>query len=61
MCDCCTPIKLASMKKNFNVKTEHTDKGIKVNIEPKDSSKVEAFKKFIDASQDLCGEDCCSG
>jgi hypothetical protein len=49
------------MSEKFNVKIDETVKGIKILVEPKDETKVESFKKFVDSAKEWCdcGPNCC--
>ncbi len=57
---CCnTGATLKSMCEKYDVKISETDKGITMEVEPKDKSKVKQFKDFIKACRDYCDCDCC--
>ena len=55
MCNC--NLSFHKLDERFNIKYEPTDTGVILNIEPKDKSKVESFKKFMEACRDF--NDCC--
>jgi hypothetical protein len=58
--ECCgTGLSLKSLSEKYDVKVSETEKGIAMEIEPKDKSKVKQFKAFIKASQDYCDCGCC--
>ena len=40
-----------------NIKVSETEKGVNVEISPKDASKIDSFKALAKAHQDIC--DCC--
>lgn len=58
MTNCCG-FNAKNLSKHFNLKVSNTDDGIKVDVTPKDKSKVESLQKFAEACRDLCEEDCC--
>jgi len=58
MSNCCTGLGTKNFKEKFNFDFEQTDKGIKVHIMPKDKSKVDSFKKFVEACNDFCEDEC---
>ena len=55
MCNC--NLNFGKINDKFDISYEPTDNGVKFNVEPKDKSKVEAFKKFVEACNDF--NDCC--
>lgn len=58
MCNHFSCLNLDSVKDKFNINYEQTDKGIQINVEPKDKSKTESFKKFIEACRDFHDCEC---
>ena len=58
MLNCCNGPDLKSICENFNCDIEKTTNGIKIELQPKDSSKIKPFQNFIEACQELCDCDC---
>lgn len=60
MKNCCSNVNLAccDLQDKLNVTYQETEKGITINVEPKDPEKTEAFKKFIAAFKDFTDCDC---
>ncbi|MCG8699472.1 MAG: hypothetical protein MI922_15555 [Bacteroidales bacterium] len=44
---------------NFEVNHTILEDGVQFKVVPKDKSKTEAFKKFVEACNDFYGKDCC--
>ena len=59
MTHCCTGLGTKNLKEKFDFDYEHTEKGVKIHVMPKDQSKVESFKKFVEAYNDYCDFECC--
>ena len=55
MCNC--NLNFGKLNERFDIKYEPTDKGVILNIEPKDKTKIESFKKFVEACRNF--NDCC--
>ena len=46
-----------SICEQFECKVTETQKGIQINVTPKDASKTESFKALVKTFHDFCG--CC--
>ena len=58
MFDCCTQWS-ESVKDKLECKIEETEKGIRIDMEPKDPDKKQAFQDLMKACKEFCGtEDC---
>ena len=55
---CCHGSHMKSICDKFDIKISQTEKGVQINAEPKDQSKVKSFQKFVESWKDLCGSDC---
>lgn len=63
MTECCSNKQtiidcLKTLGELCNCKITETEKGIQMDIEPKDASKVEEFKAVIKSSSESCGCSC---
>ncbi len=62
MFDCCGSNLSEFMKDKLEFKIEETEKGIRIEVVPKDQGKKQAFQALIKAGREFCGfEDskCC--
>ena len=57
--ECCCVKCLRMIKDEFNFNVTENDKGISINISPKDPNKVEALKSLLRGIKGLCGV-CCT-
>lgn len=56
MTNCCGP-DLKSYCDQFDCKVKETDKGIQIEVSPKDPKKANSFKDLVKACKDFC--ECC--
>jgi hypothetical protein len=62
MFDCCSTQWSESIKDKLEFKVEETDKGIRIEVVPKDPDKKEAFQNLMKACKEFCGTEnskCC--
>ena len=62
MFDCCSTHLSESRKDKLEFKVEETDKGIRIEVVPKDPDKKEAFQNLMKACKEFCGTEdskCC--
>ena len=57
--ECCCVKYVRMVKDKFDFDVTESDKGISINIGPKDPSKVKALQSLLRGIKGLCGE-CCS-
>lgn len=43
----------------YDIKIDNTAEGVNFHVSPKDKSKTESFKKFVEACNDWCNDACC--
>ena len=62
MFDCCSTHWSESIKDKLEFKVEETEKGIRIEVVPKDPDKKEAFQNLMKACKEFCGTEdskCC--
>ena len=59
MHSCCSGFGMKRLNEKFNISIEQIEKGVQITMTPKDESKAESFKKFVEACRDFCDDDCC--
>ncbi len=63
MFDCCCTNWSEFMKDKVEFKVEETEKGIRIEVTPKDPEKKKAFQDLMKACKEFCGDEgssCCS-
>lgn len=58
MMGCCHGFDFKEVCEKYNCKVDYTDKGININLEPKDQSKVKSLHALFKACKDLCDCEC---
>ncbi len=62
MFDCCCTHSSEFMKDKLEYKVEETEKGIRIEVVPKDPEKKQAFQDLMKACKEFCGTEnskCC--
>lgn len=49
---------LTKMTDKFNIEMSETEKGIRIDVEPKDKTKADSLKNLLKACEDFCDCDC---
>ena len=58
MMPCCGSNQSTNCCEDFDYEVKEEADGIQISIKPKDSSKTEAFKAFVNSSKQLFGKYC---